>query len=83
MTGRADHVFCRLLKQVVLADDPPTHPTLDGVPDSVVRDHVRVMLGRGLVTGELHTAFNNRWTVYPGLEITRLGREYLGQRQRP
>jgi len=79
MTGRTDEVFCRLLKEVVMADEPLTHPILKGVPDSVVRDHVKLMLIRGLVTGELHTAFNNRWTVYPGLQITRLGREWLSQ----
>lgn len=83
MSGRTDEVLCRLLQEVVMADEPLTHPSLKGVPDSVVRDHVKLMLIRGLVTGELHTAFHNRWTVYPGLQITRLGREYLSRRITP
>ena len=72
-------LFCRLLEQVVMAEEPLAHPRLEDVPDSEVRDHVRSMLDRGLVEGELHTALGGQWTVYPGLEITRLGRSYLSR----
>lgn len=77
--SRTNHLFCRLLEQVVLADEPLAHSSLEDVPDSVVRDHVRSMLDRGLVEGELHTDPGGRWTVYPGLQITRLGRSYLSR----
>lgn len=82
--GHTNDLFCRLLEQVVMADEALAHPSLEGVPDSVVRDHVRSLLDRGLVEGELHTDLGGRWTVYPGLQITRLGRSYLSRRlERP
>lgn len=62
-----------------MADEPPAHPSLEDVPDSVVRDHVRSMLDRGLAEGKLHTDLGDRWTVYPGLQITRLDRSYLSR----
>ena len=74
-------LFYRLLRQVVLADEPLAHPRLQGVADSVVRDHVRSMLDRGLVEGELHTTPGGRWTVYRGLRITPSGRSYLSRRR--
>ena len=74
-------LFYRLLRQVILADEPLAHPRLQGMADSVVRDNVRSMLDRGLVEGELHTTPGGRWTVYPGLRITRSGRSYLNRRR--
>ena len=41
--GHTSDLFSRLLEQVVMADEPRAHPSLDDVPDSVVRDHVRSM----------------------------------------
>ena len=62
-----------------MADEPLAHPSFEDVADSVVRGHVRSMLDRGLVEGELHTALGGDWTVYLGLQITRLGRSYLSR----
>jgi len=78
--SRTNDPFCRLLEQVVRADEPLAHPSLEDVADSVVRDYVRSMVDRGLVEGELHTTPGGRWTVYPGLQITRSGRSYLSRR---
>lgn len=77
--GHTKDLLCRLLEQVVMADEPLAHPRLEDVPDSVVRDHVKSLLDRGLAEGELHTDLGGRWTVYPGLQITRLGRSYLSR----
>lgn len=77
--SRTDELSCCLLKQVVIGDEPLAHPSLEDVPDSVVRDQVRSMLDRGLVEGELHTTPEGRWIVYPGLRITLLGRSYLSR----
>ena len=77
--SRTDDLFCRLLKKVIRADEPLAHPSLEDVSDSVVRDHVRAMLDRGHVTGELHVAPGGRWIVDPGLRITLLGRAYLSR----
>ncbi|MDE2922091.1 MAG: hypothetical protein OYL92_10530 [Acidobacteriota bacterium] len=76
----ANDPVCRLLKQVIMADEPLVHPSLENTADSVVLDHVRSMLERGLVEGELHTTQGGYWTVYPGQRITRLGRSYLSRR---
>ena len=78
--NRTNDPFCRLLEQVVRADEPLAHPSLEDVADFVVRDYVRSMVDRGLVEGELHTTPGGRWTVYPGLQITRSGRSYLSRR---
>ena len=75
-------LICRLLEQTAIADEPVAHPSLEDVPDSIVREHVKSMLAQGLVTGELYTASDNRWIVEPGLRITRLGRSYLGKHRR-
>ena len=77
--SHTDDLSYWLLKQVIMADEPLAHPSLEGVPDSVVRDQVRSMLDRGLVGGELHTTPEGRWIVYPGLQITLLGRSYLSR----
>ena len=53
--SHTDDLSYWLLKQVIMADEPLAHPSLEDVPDSVVRDQVRSMLDRGLVEGELHT----------------------------
>ena len=49
--SRTNDPFCRLLEQVVRADEPLAHPSLEDVADSVVRDYVRSMVDRGLVEG--------------------------------
>ena len=72
-------LFCRLLEQVVITDEPLARPSFEDVADAVVRDHVRLMLDQGLVEGELHTTLSGPWTVYPGPQITRSGRSYLGR----
>ena len=77
--SHTDDLSYWLLKQVIMADEPLAHPSLEDVPDSVVRDQVRSMLDRGLVEGELHTTPEGRWIVYPGLRITLLGRSYLSR----
>ena len=77
--SRTDDLSCRLLMKIIRADEPLAHPSLEDVSDSVVRDHVRAMLDRGLVTGELHVALRGRWIVDPGLRITPLGRSYLSR----
>ena len=72
-----DDLISRLLVQIAVADEPLTHPSLEDVPDSMVRERVKWMLAERLVTGELFTACNGRWIVEPGLRITRSGRAYL------
>lgn len=79
---RIDDLICRLLKQTAVANEPLVHPSLEDVPDSIVRKLVKFLLAEGLVTGELYLACNNRWILEPGLRITRLGREYLCERRR-
>lgn len=77
-----DDLISRLLQQTAVAEEPLRHPSLQDVPDSLVRERVQSMLAQGLVTGELYTAFNGRWIVEPGLRITRLGRQYLSEHLR-
>ena len=45
-------LFCRLLEQIVITDEPLAHPSLEDVADSVVRDHLRLMVDQGLVEGD-------------------------------
>ena len=78
--SNADDRIYQLLEQVVMADEPLVHPSLEDAEDSSVLDLVRSMLDRGLVEGELHTAPGDDWTVYRGLRITRLGRLYMSRR---
>jgi hypothetical protein len=77
--SRTADLFCRLLKKVIMADEPLAYRSLDDVSDSVVRDHVRSILDRGLVSGEVHVALGGRWSVDPGLQITPLGRSYMSR----